>query len=49
MGGDRLVARNRQRGGTVDEVTIHIAWSDFNQGDQKIRKFSASNRDDDHI
>jgi len=49
VGGDRLAARNRQRGEAVDEVNIYIAGSHFNQGDQKIRKFSTSNRDDDHI
>lgn len=49
MGGDRLVARNRQRGETVDLVNIYIPVSHFNQDDRKIRKFFASNCDSEHI
>ena len=49
MGGDRLVARNRQRGEAADRFNIYIVRSDFKQGDEKIRKFFAGNCADDHI
>lgn len=49
VGGDRLVAQNRQRGEAADGLNIYIPGSHFNRSDQKIRKFSTSNCGGEHI
>lgn len=41
VGGDRLVANNRQRGEAVDGLNIYIARNDVNRCDWNKLKFSA--------